>query len=62
MALRELLSVAPVLLTFDPTRWPWVTTDTSQMVITATLTQVDSKGNHWPVEFESRRLTVAEQA
>ena len=35
MALQELLSVAPVLCTFDPTLWQWVTTDASQTAITA---------------------------
>ena len=60
-ALRELLSAEQVLCTFDPTRRPWVTTDTSQTAIAATLTQVDTKGNHQPVVFESHRLTAAEQ-
>ena len=62
MALRELLPAAQVLCTFDPTRRPWVATDASQTAIAATLTQVDSEGNHQPVAFESRCLTVAEQA
>ena len=60
-ALRELLLAEQVLCTFDPTRRPWVTTDTSQTAIAATLTQVDTKGNHQPVVFESHRLTAAEQ-
>ena len=60
MALQELLSV-PVLCTFNPTRLPWVTTDASQTVITATWAQVDAEGNHRPVVFESLCLTVAEQ-
>ena len=54
--------MALVLLTFDLTLRPWVTTDASQTAIAATLTQVDAEGNHLPVAFESRRLTVAEQA
>ena len=62
MALQELLSVALVLCTFYPTRLLWVTTDASQTAITATLTQVDAEGNHQPVVFESRSLTVVEQA
>ena len=33
-----------------------------QTSIAATLTQVDAKGNHWPVVFESSCLTVVEQA
>ena len=61
MALQELLLAAPVLCTFDPTRRPWVTY-ASQTAIAATLTQVDAKGNHWPVAFESRCLMVTEQA
>ena len=61
IALRELLSGAPVLRTFNQTRQQCVTTDASQTAITVTLTQVDTEGNHWPVEFESRSLTAAEQ-
>ena len=58
-ALQELLLVAQVLCTFYPTWRPWVTTDASQTAIAATLTQVDAKGNHRPVVFESRSLTAA---
>ena len=59
--LRALLSVVLVLSTFDQTLWQWVATDSSQTDIAATLTQVDTEGNHQPVAFESRRLMAAEQ-
>ena len=61
MALQELLLVEPVLSTFNQTWRPWVTTEASQTAIAATLTQVDSKGNLWPVEFKSCCLMAAEQ-
>ena len=62
MALLELLSVALVLGTLNPTLLPWVTTDASQTAIAATLTQVDAKRNHRPVVFKRCCLTVAEKA
>ena len=42
IALQELLSGVQVLLTSYPTGQLWVTTDSSQTAIAATLTQVDA--------------------
>jgi hypothetical protein len=39
-----------------------VTTDASEVAISAVLTQPDDEGHHHPVAYESRKLTDAEQA
>ena len=60
--LKECLSTAPVLHTFDSHRRCVVTTDASEMAISAVLTQSDDDGVHHPVAYESRKLTAAKQA
>ena len=61
-ALKQCLTTAPVLRTFDSGRRSVVTTDASEVAISAVLTQPDDEGHHHPVAYESRKLTDAEQA
>ena len=61
-ALKQCLTTAPVLGTFDSGRCSVVTTDASEVAISAVLTQPDDEGHHHPVAYESRKLTDAEQA
>ncbi len=51
-----------MLRTFASARRSVVTTDTSEVAVSAVLTQPDDEGHHHPVAYESRKLTVAEQA
>ena len=60
--LKECLTTAPVLRTFDSRRRSVLTTDASEMAISAVLTQPDDDGIHHPVAYESRKLSAAEQA
>ena len=60
--LKACLTTAPVLRTFDSGRRSVVTTDASELAISAVLTQPDDAGVHHPVAYESRKLTTAEQA
>jgi hypothetical protein len=60
--LKRCLTTAPVLRTFDSGRRSVLTTDASEMAISAVLTQPDDDGQHHPVAYESRKLTAAEQA
>ena len=60
-ALKQCLTTAPVLRTFDPSRRSVLTTDASETAISAILTQPD-EGHHHPVAYESRKHTAAEQA
>jgi len=39
-----------------------VTTDASELAVSAVLTQPDDEGHHHPVAYESRKLTEAERA
>ena len=60
--LKRCMTTAPVLRTFDSQRRSVVTTDASEVAISAVLTQPDDAGQHHPVAYESRKLTMAEQA
>ena len=60
-ALKQALSSAPVLRTFDPGRRAVLTTDASGVAVAAILTQPDDDGHQHPVAFESRKLTAAER-
>ena len=60
--LKHCLTTAPVLRTFDSSRRSVLTTDASEVAISAVLTQPDDDGHHHPVAYESRKLTAAEQA
>ena len=60
--LKQGLTTAPVLRTFDSSRRSVVTTDASEVAISAILTQPDDDGHHHPVAYESRKLTTAEQS
>ena len=60
--LKQCLTTAPVLRTFDPRRRCILTTDASELAISAVLTQPDDEGLHHQVALESRKLTSAEQA
>ena len=60
--LKRCLTTAPVLRTFDSGRRSVLTTDASEMAISAVLTQPDDDGQHHPVAYESHKLTAAEQA
>jgi hypothetical protein len=51
-----------VLRTFDSRRRSVLTTDASAVAISAVLTQPDDDGVHHPVAYESRKLTLTEQA
>ena len=58
--LKQALSSAPVLSTFDPSRRAVLTTDASSVAVAAILTQQDDEGRQHPVAYESRKLTAAE--
>ena len=60
-ALKQALSSAPVLRTFDPARRAVLTTDASGIAVAAILTQPDDEGRQHPVAYESRKLTTAER-
>ena len=45
-ALKQALSSAPVLRTFDPARRAVLTADTSNLAVAAILTQPDDEGRH----------------
>ena len=60
-ALKELLSTAPVLRTWDPSRRAVLTTDASGVAVSAILTQADDAGRQHPVAYESRKLTTTER-
>jgi transposase InsO family protein len=60
--LKHCLTTAPVLRTFDSRRRSVLTTDASEVALSAVLTQPDDDGHHHPVAYESRKLTAAEQA
>ena len=60
-ALKQALSSAPVLRTFDPSRRAVLTTDASSVAVAAILTQPDDEGRQHPVAYESRKLTAAER-
>ncbi len=60
--LKVCLTTAPVLRNFDSSRRSILTTDASEKAISAVLNQPDDEGVHHPVAYESRKLTVAEQA
>ena len=60
-ALKELLSTAPVLRTWDPSRRAVLTTDASGVAVSAILTQADDDGHQHPVAYESRKLTTTER-
>ena len=60
-ALKQALSSAPVLRTFDPCRRAVLTTDASGLAVAAILTQPDDEGHQHPVAYESRKLTTAER-
>jgi len=60
-ALKQALSSAPVLRTFDPRRRAVLTTDASGLAVAAILTQPDDAGHQHPVAYESRKLTAAER-
>ena len=60
--LKQCLTTAPVLCTFDSGRHSVVTTDASEVAISAALTQPDDDGYHHPVAYKSCKLTAAEQA
>ena len=60
-ALKQALSSAPVLRTFDPNRRAVLTTDASGIAVAAILTQPDDEGHQHPVAYESRKLTAAER-
>ena len=60
-ALKQALSSAPVLRTFDPARRAVLTTDTSNVAVAAILTQPDHEGQQHPVACESRKLIAAER-
>ena len=62
IASKRCLTTAPVLRTFDSSRRSVVTTDASEVVISAVLTQLDDEGHHHPAARESRNLTAAWQA
>ena len=59
--LKMCLTTAPVLRTFDPRRRSVLTTDASEVEISAVLTQPDDDGVHHPVAYESRKLNLTEQ-
>ncbi|MFN9940967.1 MAG: ribonuclease H family protein, partial [bacterium] len=56
------LTIAPVLLNFDSRRRSVLTTDASEVAISAVLTQPNDDGVHHPVAYESRIRTLTEQA
>jgi len=60
--LKQCMTTAPVLRTFDSRRRSVLTTDASEVALSAVLTQPDDDGVHHPVAYESRKLTEAEQA
>ena len=60
-ALKQALSSAPVLRTFDPHRRAVLTTDASGIAVAAILTQPDDEARQHPVAYESRKLTAAER-
>ena len=61
-ALKRALTSAPVLRVWDRHRKTVLTTDASELAVSAILSQPDDAGNLLPVAFESRKLTVAERA
>ena len=61
-ALKQALSTAPVLRTFDPARRSVLTTDSSGIAVAAILTQPDDAGHQHPIAYESRKLTATERA
>ena len=58
--LKEVLQHAPILQLADLTREYVVTTDASDFVIGAVLSQVWDDGEH-PVAYESRKMNAAEE-
>ncbi len=60
-SLKQALSSAPVLRTFDPSRRSILTTDASGLAVAAILTQPDDTGYQHPIAYESRKLTAAER-
>ena len=60
-ALKQALSSAPVLCTFDPCRRAVLMTDASGLAVAAILTQPDDEGHLHPVAYESCKLTTAER-
>ena len=60
-ALKQALSSAPVLLTFDPRLRAVLTTDASSLAVAAILTQPGDEGHQHPVAYESSKLTTAER-
>ena len=60
-ALKTLLSTAPVLRTWDPSKRGMLTTDASGLAVSAILTQPDADGLHHPIAYESRKLTATER-
>ena len=59
--MKQALSSAPVLLTFDPARRAVLTTDVSNLAVAPILTKPDDEGRQYPVASESRKLTAAER-
>ena len=58
-ALKQALSSAPVLRTFDPRRRAVLMTDASGLAVAAILTQPDDEGHQQPVAYESCKLIAA---
>ena len=59
--MKQALSSAPVLRTFDPCRRAVLTTDASSLAVAAILTQPDDEGHQHPVAYENRKPTTAER-
>ena len=51
--LKQCLTTAPVLRTFDSGRHSVVTTDAGEVAIAAVLTQPDDDGHHHPVAYKN---------
>ena len=59
--MKQALSSAPVLLTFDPARRAVLTTDVSNLAVAPILTKPDDESRQYPMASESRKLTAAER-
>ena len=61
-ALKQALSSAPMLRTFDTARRAVLTTDASNVAVAAILTQPDDEVHQHPFAYESRKLTALVRA
>jgi hypothetical protein len=58
-ALKQALSTAPVLRTFDPARRSVLTPDASGITVAAILTQPDDAGHQHPIAYETLVMRAA---